>query len=104
MVNERAYAYMLNSELDISICGLVKFIEDKDLPTLSIIDNKNKFITISYNGNLDNVLTDYILSLIDTLTTDKDIDECRNIISNNIDIFFDIINDDSIYTCEIQSE
>lgn len=99
----RAYAYMLKSELDISTEELKEYVEKLTTSTQSVIDYKHKYITISYDSDIKQLLTNYIISIIPSELSDNETDELEDIIYNNIDIFFDISCEDNIYTCEIEN-
>lgn len=97
----RTYAYMIRSELCVSTDDMVDFFDDV---VCTIVEHKRKYVTISYMEDIKQLLTNYILYTLKSISSLEDEDELYDIIYDNIDIFFDISTDgDNIYNCEIEN-
>lgn len=92
MKDKKLHAFMLNDIIDFNIDELVTFIED-NYSSIDIFNIKKNYIHVQPNGqNLDSVLVNFIVEKITELGEEGDIEDLPEMITENIDRFFDITN------------
>lgn len=92
-LNNRTLAFLLNDKLSFSMYDLCRFIED-EYKSVDVYNIKKNFIQISNqsNDNINDIVSSFILNKI------KEVDDSVNdldLITENIDVFFDITLDQS---------
>lgn len=92
-LNNRTLAFLLNDKLDFTMFDLCRYIEE-EYKSIDVYTIKKKFIQISNNFNniINNLLSNFILHEIKK--ADDSIDDL-DLISENMDVFFDITVDKS---------
>ena len=89
-LDDKTLAFLLTDSLNISISELCRYIES-NFSTVDCYDIKKNYIQISNGHNIINILSSYVydkLTKVDNYDEDYDY---KRIISDNIDVFFDII-------------
>lgn len=91
-LNNTTLAFLLNEKLEFSMFDLCRYIED-EFKSIDIYNIKKKFIQISDQSEdtINNILSKFIKTKFEEC--DESMDE--SVITENIDVFFDISIDDS---------
>lgn len=100
-LSNKTLAFLLNENLNFTMFDLCRYIED-EYRSIDVYNIKKKYIQIS--NQTESVVIDILSKFI--LAKLKEVDETINteldVISENIDIFFDLSEDESLDSITIE--
>ncbi len=102
VLDDKTLAFLLRDKIYLNIYDLCTHI-DNNFKSIDILVIKKNYVQLITDLDINKVIISYIKEVIDGLELDIDDNDYKNIVMNNIDVFFEINYDKKAnkYTIEM---
>ena len=89
VLDDKTLAFLLRDKIYLNIYDLCTHI-DNNFKSIDILVIKKNYVQLITDLDINKVIISYIKEVIDGLELDIDDNDYKNIVMNNIDVFFEI--------------